>query len=266
VNSNQANDQYPGVNPSGDTAGPSNAERGNWVEVTFQGAKPIVAYVLMGLTITVYILQELSLWFFSGIDMPAALGMKSNELILQGQIWRLITPVLLHGSLIHIGVNMYSLYALGPGLENHYGRRRFLILYILAGFAGNVASFMFTSANSLGASSAIFGLLGAYAVFLYQNRELLGEQARRALTNLATVAAINLVIGLSGGIDNWGHIGGLVGGSLFAWLSGPLMAIGGQIPALTLVDRRDLGDALRAGILVGALFVILAAGTILWRL
>ena len=107
---------------------------------------------------------------------------------------------------------MYALYAIGPGLERYYGRSRYLLLYILAGFAGNVASFLISPQTSLGASTAIFGLLGAEGVFLYQNRQLFGPAAKRSLTNVIMIAAVNLMIGLSPGIDNWGHVGGLIGG------------------------------------------------------
>jgi rhomboid protease GluP len=225
-----------------------------------------MAYIILGVTVVVYLLQELSRFALGGIDLPAGLGLKANQAIMEGQVWRLFTPLLLHASLLHIGANMYSLYALGPGLEIHYGRWRFLAVYILSGFSGNVFSFIFTTNNSLGASTAIFGLVGAYGVFLYQNRVLLGDRARKSLMNVIVIAAINLLIGLSGGIDNWGHVGGLIGGLIFAWWGGPLLAVGGIQPDLKIVDRRESGDVLRAGILAGGIFVLLAAGTIIWRL
>ena len=173
-------------------------------------------------------------------------------------MWRLFTPMLLHGSILHIGFNMYALYAIGPGLERYYGRSRYLLLYILAGFTGNVASFLISPQNSLGASTAIFGLLGAEGVFLYQNRQIFGPAARRSLTNVIMIAARQPVIGLSPGIDNWGHIGGLIGGSLFAWLAGPRFRVEMGLYQPTLVDEHDLGDALRAGLGVGGIFSVLA--------
>lgn len=145
------------------------------VPATFRRETSVVVYVIMGLTIVVYLLQLLTQYVMGGMDLPAALGMKVNALIQQGQLWRLFTPMLLHGSLLHIGFNMYALYALGPGLESFYGHRRFLVLYVLSGFAGNVMSFIFSSANSLGSSTAIFGLLAAQAVFLYQNKTIFGS-------------------------------------------------------------------------------------------
>ena len=223
--------------------------------------RPIVTYVLIGLTILFYLAQMGSEWLL-GYDLPTAFGVKANELILSGQFWRLITPVFLHGSILHIGFNMYALYIFGPGLEHYYGHWRYVALYFLAGFAGNVFSFMFTSSPSLGASTAIFGLIGAQGVFLYRNRELLGGIAQRALINILMIAAVNFVIGLSPGIDNWGHLGGLIGGALFAWYAGPVLTVEGSYPPYRLVDGRDSGDALRNGLLVAALFVFLAAAVI----
>jgi rhomboid protease GluP len=76
---------------------------------------------------------------------------------------------------------------------------------------------------------------------------------------------INLVIGLSPGIDNWGHVGGLLGGGLFAWAAGPRLKVEGMYPSLQIVDERDSGDMLRATVSVGALFFLLAAATIYMR-
>jgi rhomboid protease GluP len=227
-------------------------------------ATPFVAYFLLGFTVLVFIAQLASETLL-GSDLPAILGMKVNDLIAQGEYWRLFTPMFLHGSILHVGFNMYALFIFGPGLERHFGHSRFLALYLLSGFAGNVASLMFSAAPSLGSSTSIFGLLGAQAVFLYRNRAMFGGSARRALNNIITIALINLVIGLSPGIDNWGHLGGLVGGTLFAWLGGPLLAWEGIQPFLNVVDRRETQAVWLAVALVGALFTALAVGAIYLR-
>jgi len=172
------------------------------------------------ITITVFILQILSEFIF-GYDLVAAWGAKINALILQGQIWRFLTPVLLHGSLLHIGFNMYALFSIGPQVEARYGKWPFIALYILSGLWGNTISFLLSPNASLGASTAIFGLIASQAVYIYQNRHLLGSAARPMLTNITIVIAVNLVLGLSPGIDNWGHLGGLIGGFLFSWFAGP---------------------------------------------
>ena len=104
-------------------------------------------------------------------------------------------------------------------------------------------------------------------MFMYQNRQIFGDLARRALANIATIAVINLIIGFSSTmIDNWGHIGGLVGGTLFAWICGPAYQAEGVFPDIRVVDRRDSGDAARASLAVGALFALLAAATSFLRL
>lgn len=250
-----------------------------WVEIRYDNGRPVVVYTLLGLTILVYLLQMISPYFIDssalmsdmgiviyGSDPISILGMKINELILQGQFWRLITPVLLHGSILHLGFNMYALYALGPELERHYGHWRFLALYLLAGFVGNVASFLFSPSPSLGSSTAIFGLLGAEGVFLYQNRDLFGKQARRALGNIVMIAGFNLIIGLNPGIDNWGHIGGLIGGFSFAWVAGPLLKVQGIFPNLQMQDERETGEVIRAGITLTILWLVFAAVAISIRL
>ncbi|MCC7129963.1 MAG: hypothetical protein B6D39_03675 [Anaerolineae bacterium UTCFX2] len=220
--------------------------------------RPVVTQALLVITIAIYVLQMLTQYTL-GTDLPAALGMKVNALIINGQFYRLITPMFLHASLLHIGFNMYALFVLGVGLERFYGHGRFLAIYLLSGFAGNVLSFLMSSAPSLGASTAIFGLLGAQGVLLYHNRETFGPAARRSLMNVVTIALINLVIGLSPGIDNWGHLGGLIGGVLFAWFAGPLYAP--RVPGYmsSIQDERETGEVVRAGILVALLFAGLAA-------
>jgi rhomboid protease GluP len=191
--------------------------------------------------------------------------MKINDYIVQGQFWRLFTPMFLHGSILHLGFNMYARFILGPGLERYYGRWRFLMLYVLAGFAGNVFSFLFTINPSLGSSTAIFGLLGAQGVFLYRNRELFGPAAQRALVNVVVIAAINFVIGLSPGIDNWGHLGGLIGGTLFAWFGGPVLQVWGMYPSVQVVDERDPRASLWVGLGEFLLFVVIAVAVVLFR-
>jgi rhomboid protease GluP len=232
--------------------------------VSLPQTRPFITYTLLGLNIFIYLLQFASQSLY-GRDLVAAMGLKANDLIVAGELWRLVTPMFLHGSILHLAFNMYALIIFGPGLERHYGHLRFTALYLLAGFAGNVVSFMFSNANSLGSSTAIFGLLGAEGVFLYHNQRLLGGSARRALNNIIVIAVINFVIGLQPGIDNWGHLGGLLGGTLFAWLGGPLLAVEGNYPDLQLVDRREPSQVLLAGALDVLVFGGLAFVTVFMR-
>ncbi len=208
----------------------------------------------MAITIGVYLLQVLSKSIY-GADVVALLGMKNNAAIMAGEWWRLFTPMLLHGSIFHIGFNMYALYVLGPGLERFYGGWRFLLLYIVSGFTGNVMSFMLSPYNSLGASTAIFGLLGAQGVFLYLHRDLFGDAAKRSLANIVFIAAVNLFIGLSPGIDNWGHVGGLIGGTAFAWFGGPKLGVRDEGFALVLENVRPALISLLTAVVIMIAFL-----------
>jgi rhomboid protease GluP len=222
---------------------------------------PVVTYVLIVVTVAIYLLQAATQALI-GYDIPAIAGMKINQYIIDGQLWRLVTPMFLHGSIFHIGFNMYALVIIGSGLEKRFGHWRFLLLYLMGSISGNVFSFLLSPNPSLGASTSIFGLLGAEMVFFYQNRELFGSGARRALQNVVTVAAINFFIGLSPGIDNWGHLGGLMGGLIFTWFGGPLLSLEGGFPSFRVVDKRTLADQLLGTGLVILFFGTLAAAKI----
>jgi rhomboid protease GluP len=150
-------------------------------------------------------------------------------------------------------------------LERFYGHGRFLALYLVAGFAGNVVSFALSAAPSLGSSTAIFGLLGAEGVFLYQNRKVFGGHTQQALQQVIMLALINLLIGLSPGIDNWGHLGGLIGGVSFAWLAGPVLRLEGIYPTYALVDTRSARNAWLAALGVGGVFLLLVLVLIVLR-
>ena len=235
------------------------------VRVNMPTVRPVVTYTMLGLCVLIY-LGQMASEAVLGQDLLAALGAKVNEWIVQGELWRLFTPMFLHGSLTHIAFNMYALYSLGRGLENGYGHQRFLLLYLVGGVAGNVASFAFSPQPSLGSSTAIFGLLAAEAVYFYQNRELFGGRASQVLTQIGSIALINLVIGLSSpNIDNWGHLGGALGGAAFAWLAGPLLKVEGFYPEFKLVDQRDLRQAWLAATGLGFVMALIVLVLILFR-
>jgi len=223
---------------------------------------PTVTYALLGITFFIFVLQMLSVGFRQSLlgteyDLPATIGMKVNLFIVQGQFWRLLTPVFLHGSILHIGFNMYALWIIGIRLERAYGHGRYAILYFLSAYTGNVISFLFQTSPSLGASTAIFGLLAAEGVLLYQNRRVIAD-SRSMLQNIITIAAINFIIGMTGGIDNWGHLGGLLGGLAFGWFGGPLLAAVPYGGGYALVDKRTSRDVIIATLMVFFSFTVLA--------
>ena len=217
--------------------------------------KPWATYTIIAVTVLIFGAQQLS-QYLTSYDLPFIFGGKINQFILRGEVWRLFTPIFLHGSILHIAFNMYALFTIGPGLERHYGHNRFLILYFLCGYTGNVLSFLLTASPSLGASTAVFGLVAAEVVFIYQNRTLFGQRARSMLLNLFVVIAINFVFGLQPNmnIDNWGHLGGLAGGLIFAWFAGPRYKVQQTLTGLELKDSRTSRDLLWACLCSAGLF------------
>ncbi|MGB4325250.1 MAG: rhomboid family intramembrane serine protease [Candidatus Nanopelagicales bacterium] len=169
--------------------------------------KPRVTYALIALNVAIFGIQ-----FLQGIDTLAVdYGMWPIGIANDGEWWRLFTSAFLHGSFIHIAFNMYVLFFLGPTLERILGHTRFLILYVLAALGGSVASYWFSDINtvSVGASGAIFGLMGALVVA--------GHRLKYDITQVLILLGINVVIGfISPNVDWRAHFGGLVIGALVA--------------------------------------------------
>jgi rhomboid protease GluP len=145
-------------------------------------------------------------------------GALNRLYLLEGQWWRLWTTCFLHMGLLHLAMNMYFLYVVGPLLERMLGSGRYLLLYLIAGLTGSCAAMIFDPATTpIGASGALCGLLGAMAAWVYLNRpylppEISGTWMRSILTNVILIVFISLIPGVSG----WGHLGGGVGGLLAA--------------------------------------------------
>jgi rhomboid protease GluP len=217
--------------------------------VSLPGTVPIVTYVILGFTVLIYLAQVISVSIYGyavyDIDWLEMYGARINLAIRAGELWRFITPVFLHASPPHLFFNMYGLFVLGPSLERFFGRGRFILLYFLAAFSGNVFSFLLTGEQgySVGASTSIFGLVAAQGIFIYQNREVFGRQSRGAIQNVVVVVVLNLLFGrIVTGIDNWGHVGGLLGGALFTWFAGPRWEVEGIFPNLKMEDRREFRE------------------------
>jgi rhomboid protease GluP len=182
-------------------------------------------------------------------------GAKSNALILQGQVWRLVTPIFIHVGIIHLAFNTYALYMIAPQIECFYGPLRFLSIYMLSGIYGVLFSFALSPAPSAGASGAILGLIGTQAAFFYRYRNAFGERGRRQFYGTVAVIAINMVLTFSAsGIDIWGHLGGLFIGAVLGWTLMPRYALVGTEPERSLVD---LNNSRRWGIAVGGAILVL---------
>jgi membrane associated rhomboid family serine protease len=182
--------------------------------------KPYVTWTLIGLTVAVFLWQ-----FAVGVGAVAEdYGMWPFGIVLYGEWWRLLTAAFLHGSWLHIAFNMYVLFVLGPTLERVLGHARFVVLYVVAALGGSVASYTFSDPRtvSVGASGAIFGLMGALIVA--------GRRMRWDITQVLILLGINVVIGfLSPEVDWRAHFGGLVVGALvagvFVWTPRPFGAV-----------------------------------------
>lgn len=198
-------------------------------------------------------------------DTLYLLGAKYNPAIDQGEWWRLLTPMVLHGSVLHLLFNSWALYALGTGVEAAFGARRFLTIYLLAGLGGSMASYLFSpNALSVGASGAIFGLLGALAARVFTVRHALGREATRMqFGQIGGLIAINLFFGFSvPNIDNAAHIGGLVVGALVGFVLAPRVRSPYMDP--TNAPQRTATDQ-QAWIQVAVIAVALVAGFFILR-
>ena len=179
-----------------------------------------------------------ALWHGFSLEVLIAYGAKLNLLIKAPnyQWWRLVTPMFLHVNLLHLLVNMYSLWIIGPYVEKLYGSAKFVVFWVVTGVAGVVASYLTVRPNlatgglgrflfkaldepSAGASGALFGLVGVLFVFGIKFRHELPEGFKRAFgTGLLPTILINLFIGYVGRgfIDNAAHLGGMACGAAMA--------------------------------------------------
>ena len=132
--------------------------------------KPTATWVIIALNVLIW-LASMALDRIAGPNLLLGLGAKHNGRILQGQAWRMVTPVFLHLDGIHLAFNMYAIYMIGPQIERYFGHARFLSIYLLSGVYGVLFSFVLNPNPSAGASGAIFGLVGTQAVFIYRYRQ-----------------------------------------------------------------------------------------------
>ena len=184
-------------------------------------------------------------------------GAKDNDLIVQGQYWRFVTPIFLHANLLHVGLNMLNLAVLGVFLERLVGHLRYLFIYFVTGILSIIASFYFMPQEiSVGASGAIFGLVGAYSIFVLMHRRAFPKHGIPALLWLIIVIGVNLGIGLFvPNVDNYAHIGGLLSGCLLGWWFTPLYTLS---PNKTLVDTHSLARRWPLALLTIASVLLLA--------
>ena len=184
-----------------------NMEEAKRVEELFKPKKPIITYALIAINVIIFLLGMILNLSDTFINLFANYG----PLVTEGQYYRLFTSMFIHANLFHILFNMYALYLLGSQAEGFFGKGKFLVIYILSGISGSLLSILLNQGSvSVGASGAIFGILGALLYFGYNNRVYLGNTLIR---EIVPVILINLAFGfMMTGVDNFAHIGGLIGG------------------------------------------------------
>ncbi len=190
------------VNVTNDINSKTAKENRKYEEV-FKPKKIVVTYVLIALCTLVYILQIL-------FPSLTTLGAVNSSLVRSGQVYRLVTGMFMHGSIWHLLCNMYSLYVIGCATENYFGKKKFLLIYFVSGIIGSMFSCIFNTSWSLGASGAIFGLMGALCYFGYYYRLYMGKAL---YSEIIPVIVLNLALSLIvSNIDFYAHIGGIIGG------------------------------------------------------
>lgn len=171
--------------------------------------------VIIALNIIIYFISALKSHSLFEIHpyVLIEMGAKYNPLIQRaGQYYRLLTAVFLHGGIIHLALNMYALKAIGDLIEDYFGTKKFLAIYLISGVASTAVSYIFSPYLSIGASGAIFGLFGSALVLGYKKKDTIGPQF---LKSIVSVIIVNVIIGLSASnIDNFGHFGGLIAGTI----------------------------------------------------
>ncbi len=220
------------VNVTNDINSKTAKENRKYEEV-FKPKKIVVTYVLIALCTLVYILQIL-------FPSLTTLGAVNGSLVRSGQVYRLVTGMFMHGSIWHLLCNMYSLYVIGCATENYFGKKKFLLIYFVSGIIGSMFSCIFNTGWSLGASGAIFGLMGALCYFGYYYRLYMGKAL---YSEIIPVIVLNLALSLVvSNIDFYAHIGGLIGGVFIT------MGLG-------IKNKTDKQSSINGWITFGILFV-----------
>ena len=181
------------------------------INAVFKNKFPMITYWLIAVNVILYVIPILFGQYNDLINNYSVWGPAIRE----GQYYRLLTGIFLHGGILHLLFNCYALYVIGAQVENFLGRIKFIIIYLVSGITGALFSVIFGgNFASIGASGAIFGLLGALVYFGYHYRVYLGTVIK---SQIIPLIVLNLLLGFCvSGIDNFAHVGGLIGGTLMS--------------------------------------------------
>ena len=174
--------------------------------------KPKVPYITYGLIILCSLLYIIPILFGSYDFLVYGFSIHKSS-IQNGEFYRLLTASFLHGNFLHLAFNCYALFVIGSQVESFLGKIKYLLIYLFSAVTASLMSMLFIGNDlSLGASGAIFGLMGALVYFGYHYRVYLGNVMK---SQIIPLIVFNLLLGFTlTGIDNFAHIGGLIGGTL----------------------------------------------------
>ncbi len=197
----------------------NNLEKSTKLGKIFQTRRPVITYTIMSLCILAFLMMYILGGGSENVATLIMFGANYKELVVNHhEYYRVFTCMFLHIGIAHLFANMYSLYILGPQVENFFGKWKYLFIYLISGICGSLLTLGFSNSVSAGASGAIFGLMGALLYFGYHYRVYLSN----ALVNqLLPVIFVNLGISLIiPSISLSAHVGGLVGGIISSMVVG----------------------------------------------
>lgn len=237
------------------------------VEVRIKFTNPRWTTYLIVVLIIVYGVEEVT---GGSRNVRALVNLGANYFVLvqNGQYWRLLTANLLHSGLYHITVNIGSLYIFGREVESVFGSPRYLAICLLTGISGQLFSYIFNPGIAVGASTFIFGLIGAFAAYFARNFYLLKRVSAQNLIQLMLVVTFSMVSASQpdSNVDIWGHIGGMLGGVFLGLFFSPRYqprALNGEflgadsIPqSIELVDTNSLRQQTK--VIIGFLLAMVA--------
>lgn len=179
-------------------------------EDIFKPKKPIITYTLISINVLVFAIMILFNLYEEFINKFALFGPFVVEL---KQVYRLFSSGFIHANIMHLLFNSYALFIIGSQIESFLGKTKYLIIYFFSMLSGSLLSIILSKGASVGASGAIFGLMGAMLCFGHYYRAYIGTAVRSQIVPLIVV---NLIIGFifKDHIDSFAHIGGLIGGFL----------------------------------------------------
>ena len=193
-----------------------NKEDASKMQEVFKSKVPYITYFLIAVNVICFIVPKLLGEYLNVISQFCVNG----DLIRSGEYYRLITGIFLHSGIFHLLFNCYALYVIGAQIESFLGKYKYLIIYFFSGIMGGLFSITFGDYSSIGASGAIFGLMGSLVYFGYHYRVYLGNVLK---SQIIPLIALNLLLGFmmrDEGIDNFAHIGGLIGGAMITMAVG----------------------------------------------